>query len=128
MTIKHQDRYETRGLIETQFEANSQNRVLKNLLGISKKSKIDLLEYESLVKASKEIFSSCTVSHRFTTNDIKKIHKIWLGKIYPWAGKFRQINLSKNGFHFAAANQIPKLIKEFEKKVLKKFTPCNFDS
>ena len=30
--------------------------------------------------------------HRFTAGDIQRMHKIWLGGIYEWAGEYRQVN------------------------------------
>lgn len=56
------------------------------------------------------------------------MHKLWLGQIYPWAGCYRQVNLSKNGFPFAGARQIPKLMEKFESHELKIYTPCHFTS
>ena len=35
------------------------------------------------------------------------MHKVWLGRIYEWAGDYRQVNLTKGSFSFAAARQIP---------------------
>ena len=128
MEIKQSGRYSAKELTEGQFEPNSKNRVYKNLLGITKKREMDKLEYRELVKASQELFSSFDVKHRFTEKDIRKIHRVWLEKIYSWAGEYRQVNLSKGGFPFAAANQIPRLMSEFERNELKKYTPCCFDS
>lgn len=56
------------------------------------------------------------------------MHKIWLSSIYVWAGEYRQVNMSKNGFPFAAAHLIPKLMLDFEKTCLRKFTPCCFET
>lgn len=65
-------------------------------------------------------------NHRFIAADICKIHKLWLGKIYDWAGKYRQVNVIKGNFAFAFATQVPKLMFEFEKEALYEYTPCNF--
>ncbi len=62
--------------------------------------------------------------HRFTVEDICEIHRIWLGPVYAWAGKYRKVNLTKDGFTFAAAGQIPRLMADFEKATLAKYTPC----
>jgi len=35
------------------------------------------------------------------------------------------VNLAKDGFHFAAAAQIPRLLEEFERRFLQRFTPCH---
>ena len=62
---------------------------------------------------------------RFTTADICAIHKSWLGEIYEWAGEYRQVNVSKGEFPFAAAARVPDLMVEFERKALARYTPCN---
>jgi cell filamentation protein len=66
--------------------------------------------------------------HRFTSADVRKIHQLWLGKVYEWAGSYRQVNVSKGGFMFAAATQVPKLMTEFEHGPLRQFTPCRFSN
>jgi cell filamentation protein len=57
---------------------------------------------------------------------LDEAYKIWLGNIYEWAGKYRQVKLSKEDFTFAFPDQIPKLMTEFEKGPLREFTPCRF--
>ncbi len=126
--MKKGDRYDVSYLEEAQFEPGSRGRVLKNKLGIRSKREMDRLEKQELLRTHEELIATYNKSHRFTASDICKIHKIWLGGIYEWAGKYRQVNISKRDFHFAAAAQVPKLINAFEKEPLSKFTPCNFDS
>jgi len=53
------------------------------------------------------------------------MHKLWLGDIYPWAGKFRTVNMEKDGFPFAAASRIATVMKSFEKDYLSMYTPCH---
>lgn len=57
-----------------------------------------------------------------------KIHKTWLGDLYEWAGEYRQVNVSKGDFPFAAAARVPSLMEEFEGNLLMRYTPCNFKS
>jgi cell filamentation protein len=64
--------------------------------------------------------------HRFTANDVCEFHRIWLGGIYAWAGEYRQMNVSKADFMFAAAGRVPALMFEFERDVLSRCTPCKF--
>ena len=66
--------------------------------------------------------------YQFTSAGICEMHKVWLGGIYEWAGKYRQVNISKGGFFFAAAKQIPQLMELFERENLQVFSPCNFTS
>jgi len=42
---------------------------------------------------------------------------------YPWAGEVRNVNISKGDFHFAAADQVPRLLDEFQQACLDRFTP-----
>jgi cell filamentation protein len=51
-----------------------------------------------------------------------------LGGIYAWAGRYRQVNLKKGTFSFAAAAQIPKLMVELGEGPLKRHTPCHSTS
>jgi len=121
-------KYDTSGLIDAQFEPGSGRRVLKNLLGIKRKREMDRIEAEAQFNALEELIDLYDKNHCFTATDVECIHKIWLGDIYEWAGQYRQVNVSKGGFLFAAANQIPKLMLEFETRQLQTFTPCCFPS
>jgi cell filamentation protein len=121
-------KYDTAGLTEAQYEPSSRGRVLKNLLGIKKKREMDIAEAREQLRAMAELVRIYDRNHRFTADDVCYIHKIWLDSIYDWAGKYRQLNISKAGFFFAAARQVPKLMASFEKEILKKYTPCTFDS
>ncbi|MGC1402202.1 MAG: Fic family protein [Thermodesulfobacteriota bacterium] len=49
-------------------------------------------------------------------------------RIYQWAGRYRQVNLSKGAFPFASAGRIPDLMENFEKGHLRRFTPCLFST
>lgn len=119
-------RYDTTGLAETQFEPGSRGRVLKNLLGIYRKREMDALEAVKLSEATDYAIRHISADHRFTAKDICGLHRQWLGKVYPWAGEYRQVNIGKGGFTFAMAAQIPRLMGEFEREILIRYTPCNF--
>jgi cell filamentation protein len=122
------DRYDVSGLLEAQFGPGSHRRVLKNLLGIRRKREMDRQEGIEQLRALRELIKIYGKNHRFTAADICRIHKIWLGSIYPWAGKYRRVNLTKNNFTFAAASQVARLMEELEKGPLHEFTPCRFDT
>jgi cell filamentation protein len=55
-------------------------------------------------------------------------HRRWLGGIYAWAGAYRQVNVSKDGFPFAAASRVPALMEDYSGKVLARCTPCRAGS
>jgi cell filamentation protein len=117
-------RYDVSGLVEAQHQPGSRGRVLRNLLGIISKRKMDEIEASEQKRALEEMLSLYTLDHRFKTADICRMHRIWLGGIYEWAGQYRQVNLSKGAFPFAAAAQISNLMVNLEAGPLHQFTPC----
>ncbi len=125
-TNKEQSRYDTSGLIEGQFEPGSGRRVLKNHLGIKRKREMDQVEGREQFHALNKLIRDYGKDHRFTADDVRSIHRLWLRNVYEWAGAYRQVNLSKDNFPFAAAEHIPKLMTDFERGPLRQFTPCHF--
>lgn len=121
--MRHKDRYDTAGLEEAEFEPGSRRRVLKNLLGVTSKREMDRIEGRQQVLALEKLVTLYDNDHQFIAADVCHIHKIWLGKVYSWAGKYRQVNVQKDQFPFAAPAQIPKLMAAFEKDMLRGFTP-----
>lgn len=120
------NRYSTKGLTDAEFEPGSNKQVLKNLLGIKSRRTIDQQEAESLFNTEKWAFGYFSRNHRFTAADVKKIHKVFLGRIYAWAGSYRNVNLTKGGFPFAPAREIHPLMAEFSDNILSRYTPCIF--
>ena len=116
-------RYDVSGLIEAQYQPGSRGRVLRNLLGITSKREMDEAEAREQKRALEKILSVYTSDHRFKAEDICRMHKIWLGVIYQWAGRYRQVNLSKGAFPFAVAGRIPDLMVDFEKGPLRLIHP-----
>lgn len=120
------DRYDVSGLSEAQFEPGSDGLVLKNRLGITSPAEMDVAEANALIAAVDHLVRTYDEDHRFTANDICEFHRVWLGGIYAWAGEYRQVNVSKGNFMFAAAGRIMALMSEFERDVLSHCTPCKF--
>jgi cell filamentation protein len=98
--------------------------VLKNRLGIKSKREMDRIEGREQVRALEELTAIYDKDHRFTAADVCRMHRIWLGPIYSWAGKYRQVDLSRDELRFANAALIPKLMADFERGPLRRFTPC----
>lgn len=122
--MKKGRRYEETGFVEGQHEPGSRRRVLRNLLGIKRKREIEHVELREQFRATEELIDTYGLDHRFTSDDIRRIHRIWLAPVYAWAGEYRKVNMTKDGFTFAAAAQIPRLMASFEKDLLRKYTPC----
>ena len=117
-------RYDTSGMLEAQFEPGSNDKVLKNLLKIKTVEEMDQAEALALKDAQDTLIKSYGGDHQFTAKDICHMHKIWLGKIYAWAGEYRRVNLAKDDFKFATAAHKPQLMQSFEEEFLCKHTPC----
>lgn len=94
------------------------------MLGIRRAGDMDLAESRALDAAQIWAVGNFDSGHRFTAEDIRELHRRWLGGIYVWAGEYRSVNISRSGFMFAAAAQVPKLMRELERKVLAQNTPC----
>lgn len=105
---------------ESEFQQGTRNKILKNIPGVKKKSEIDKMEIEAYINAENKLIRRYDKDHRFDSDDIHYINKIFLGKIYDWAGKLRDVNISKGGFLFTSAFALPQALKEFEINVLKK--------
>jgi len=122
------DRYDVSELPEAQWEPGSRRRVLRNLRGITSKREMDRLEAEEQYRTLQECITTYDRGHRFTAEDIRAMHRSWLGDVYPWAGNYRKVNVAKGGFPFAAAARIPDLMTELEHGPLMMRTPCQFEN
>lgn len=119
------DRYEATGP-EAEFEPGSRGRVLRNLLGVRSAREMARVESEALLDATQKLIDQTRADQRFRAADICRMHHLWLGEIYSWAGAYRSLNIAKGRFMFAAAPHVPKLMHELERGPLKQYTPCRF--
>ncbi|WP_222930276.1 Fic family protein [Larkinella punicea] len=71
------------------------------------------------MKAEIVLSGQLTNRTRFTSQYIQKIHKQALRHLYGFVGKWRDVNLSKGGFVFAAAHFLPNTMPSFEADILK---------
>lgn len=122
--MRKKDRYDTADLDEDQFEPGSRRRVLKNLLHLTSRREMDRVEGQEQVRTLEKLAMVYDKHHCFTAADVCRIHRVWLGSVYSWAGQYRQVNLKKDSFLFATAAYIPKLMEDFEGGPLKRHTPC----
>ena len=120
-------RYDTAGYPEDQYEPGSDGTVLKNLLGITSREGMAIVETEQLWRAQEHLLEVIEEDQQLTAHDIFDMHRIWLGTVYEWAGQERRVNVSKDGFPFAMARTITGLMLDFERNQLARYTPCRFD-
>lgn len=121
--MNERGRYAATG-VEAQFEPGSRGRVLRNLRGIRLVRDLHVAEFDGLLRATKAWFARARTDQRFTADDIRSMHREWLGNIYPWAGEYRTVDLAKGDLHFANAAQIHRLMAELERGPLATYTPC----
>ena len=98
--------------------SNNQNEVLPNHLGLKFAEEIALSEFEGFLSAEIALTESLTSRTRFNAAYILKIHKLSLCHLYSFAGKYRDVNISKAGFPFAAARFLPETMKSFDDEIL----------
>lgn len=98
--------------------------MLRNRLGITRVRDMGLAESQALLLAQARMIEEYSAEHRFTAADVMRMHLLWLGPIYVWAGEYRQVNIGKSGFQFANAQLIPRLMADLERRHLARYTPC----
>lgn len=127
VTERHRlsDRYATGA--EGEFQPGSDGRVLRNKLAITDAVEMDEAELALLHKLYEALLLEDFPDRRLSVVDLKAWHRRWLGNLYDWAGQERSVNLGKDGFHFAVAAQVPRLLAVFERDCLARFTPCHLE-
>lgn len=105
------NRYEAAGA-QSSYEPGSDDQVLANKLAITDPRDMDDAELVLLEKIYQSVLIEHLPDRSLTVQDMKDWHRRWLGNIYPWAGDVRSVNLGKDGFFFAAAPQIPRLLAD----------------
>ena len=99
---------------------SSEGEILPNLLGLTDSQRIGEAEFEGFLDAQLELVDQLTNETIFDIAYIKNIHYSSLKHLYDFAGKFRNVNLSKNGFAFPAARFLDASMATFENEILNK--------
>jgi cell filamentation protein len=92
---------------EGSTQPGSGGLVLANKLGITNPEEMAEAELILLEKIYDDVLMENLPVRALTVGDLKTWHRYWLGNVYTRAGEKRSVNLSKGGFMFAAAAQIP---------------------
>jgi cell filamentation protein len=96
-----------------------QNENLPNKRGLIGKVTIENAEQEGLLEASILLEEQLSTRTNFNLKYIQLIHLMAFGELYDFAGKWRNVNLSKAGFVFAAAQFLEQTMQNFEMEMLK---------
>tara|TARA_B100001971_G_C18258868_1_gene584759 strand:- start:3596 stop:4042 length:447 start_codon:yes stop_codon:yes gene_type:complete len=100
----------------TAKQAGVEKYVLKNKLDITDQKSLDDTETILLQDTYTyfiEILEKGEI--KFNLSLFFDTHKYFLFTLYSWAGKIREVDISKDGVHFASCRYIDSSIKEFEK-------------
>lgn len=97
-----------------------ESQCLPNLQGLTHAEEIAEAEFEGFLMAEIMLTEQLTQTTRFDCKYIRHIHKLALGKLYSFAGKYRTVNMSKGGFLFPSSLFIPQSMQTFEEEILSK--------
>jgi len=76
--------------------------VLKNLAGIREQAALDAFEHEAMLQRAEEP----TPAGRLSVAHYRAIHRHLFQDVYPWAGRFRTVRISKGGSMFCYPENI----------------------
>ena len=116
-------RYDAATGVEGEYEPGSRGRVLRNLRGIRTKREMDEAEEGALLEVQRRYVETIAVDHPFKSADLRQMHRDWLGAIYPWAGNYRTVEMSKGGFVWPPARLVGQNMERFERDTLKRLMP-----
>lgn len=108
--------------------AANEGQVLPNLLGLTDATAIGLAEFEGFLRADIVLTESLTPTTKLTLSYLLDLHRLALGHLYAFAGRYREVNISKGGFAFPAARFLPASMQQFEQQWLRKPLPADRDA
>jgi len=112
----------------TNKKAGIKDSVLQNKLGISNQKELNDAE-AILFSDAYEFFLSQINKNKivFDTKFLFTVHKYFLGVLYDFAGKTREVDISKGSMMFASVKHLNSTLVDFD-KVLKTNIPKNKDT
>jgi cell filamentation protein len=105
-------------------QPGSRGRVLVNRLGLTSKRALHLAEAQALALVQEAYYARLTAKTRFTAVLVCQMHRDWLNGVYEWAGEYRQVELEKGGFRWPPAERVAENMRDFERGILRRLTPC----
>ena len=108
--------------------------VLQNKLNITNQIELNKIEEKISKKKAKQLFDSGDINkiEVGTFNGLSQIHRYLFENIYDFAGKIRNVNISKNNFRFAPLMYLEVSLKNIEKmpqdcyeKIIEKYVEMN---
>jgi cell filamentation protein len=94
---------------------------LTNLRGLTDPLAIAEAETAGFIYAEVLLREELTDATVFDLKYLYRIHKLGLDELYPFAGKLRDENMSKDDFPFPGAHYLPEKMLEFEEHFLQRY-------
>lgn len=95
-----------------------------NKVGLTSREELELYESYLLSIAYKRIFENLKTFPEYylpvNAAKIKSLHKVIFNDLYDWAGKYRNINISKEGFPFPPADIVNSEMKKLDTNLFNK--------
>jgi cell filamentation protein len=91
-------------------------------LGFINQRELAQAENKALIRAYDTAALTYSETQSFTSEDICRLHKIFLGDIYDWAGEYRHIDISSPGIRWCHAQYISSQMLKFDER-LSELTP-----
>lgn len=98
----------------------NEEEILPNLLNSNSLREIQEAEFEGFLFAELLLTTQLTDKTKFDVDYIKNIHFLALKDVYAFAGNFRTVNISKQGFMFPTARFLDQSMQEFQTEILNK--------
>ena len=97
--------------------------ILENKLNITNQIELNKIEEKITKQKAKQLFDSGDISkvEVGTFKGLTYIHKYLFEDIYFFAGKIRDVNISKGNFRFASAMYLKQALKEIDKMAQSSF-------
>lgn len=102
----------------------SEGGILPNKLGLTDQDQINIEEAAGFLRAENTAIDVLDTETQFSSQYLLNLHREALGDLYDFAGKLRNVNMSKDGFHFVTAYALPNALSDFETKYLNPIN-CN---
>jgi cell filamentation protein len=96
--------------------------LLRNRLGITDASELERRQSAALILAYDRAALSYSETHRFTANDVRDLHRLFLGEIFAWAGDYRKVDISSDEIRWCHAAHIEASMERYGQR-LAELTP-----
>ncbi len=117
---KARGRYTTPGNPEAEY-LDPEHQVPVNLGGFTDLAALQLAEEEALAEAYEILLNEVRTDTLMTCELIRHIHHRIFGGLYPWAGRWRTVWISKPGITWPAPDFLDRHMAEFEQHVLRPY-------